>query len=125
MGVIRKTKSVNTILNIFEASHEAISVVDLINRLDKEMNKTTIYRILERLDEDGILHSFLGKDGVKWYSKCQDCSSGHHHDVHPHFQCNKCGKTECLAVEMPVPEIAGKKIDDVQVLMVGLCESCA
>ena len=125
MGVIRKTKSVNTIMEIFKSSNEAISVVKLIDQLSDQMNKTTIYRILDRLDEDGILHSFMGNDGAKWYAKCQDkCSSHTHHDVHPHFQCNACGKTECLPVDITVPQLDSHKIDSVQVLYSGQCESC-
>lgn len=124
MGVIRKTKSVNTILEIFEQSSGAISVVELIERLRDQMNKTTIYRILERLDEDTVLHSFLGNDGVKWYAKCQDCSGAHHHDSHAHFQCKECGKTDCVEVEIPVLAIPNRRVDSSQVLYVGLCETC-
>ncbi|MFK7784934.1 MAG: Fur family transcriptional regulator [Crocinitomicaceae bacterium] len=124
MGVIRRTKSVNTILEIFEKSSGAISVVELIDQLSDKMNKTTIYRILDRLDEDAVLHSFLGNDGVKWYAKCNNCSAHHHMDLHPHFQCKECGKTDCVEVDIPIPSISNRTIESSQVLFVGLCEEC-
>lgn len=69
MGVIRNTKSVKILLDEFN-NDDAISVIELIRRLNTELNKTTIYRVLDKLEDDGILHSFLGKKGIKWYAKC-------------------------------------------------------
>ena len=73
MAIVRKTKSVHTLLEVMKQAGEALSVVDLVNRLDQEMNKTTVYRILDRLEDEGLLHSFQGKDGLKWYAQCQGC----------------------------------------------------
>ena len=73
MGIIRKTKSVKTLLNEFNKNSSAISVTELITRLNSKFNKTTIYRVLDRLEDDGVLHSFLGKNGLKWYAKCNGC----------------------------------------------------
>jgi Fur family ferric uptake transcriptional regulator len=100
MGIIRKTKSVQTLLTIFEGNKEAISAVRLVDLLKEKMNKTTIYRILERLESDGIVHSFMGKDGLKWYATCKGCSAQEHTDIHPHFQCEACGQVDCLPVDM-------------------------
>lgn len=124
MGVVRKTKSVQAILDVFNESNEAISVVDLIERLNSQMNKTTIYRILERLEEDAVLHSFLGHEGVKWYAKCHDCSTHDHHDVHPHFQCIDCGKVDCVEVDVSIPKIPNREVMVSSVLIQGRCETC-
>ena len=96
MGIIRKTESVEILLNEFLDTENALSTVELIKRLGNRINKTTIYRVLGKLEEDGVLHSFLGFDGVKWFAKCKGCSKTTHSDVHPHFQCVSCGKSECL-----------------------------
>lgn len=125
MKVVRKTKSVKLLIDTFENSSNAISVVSLIERFKKEMNKTTIYRILDRLEEDGIVHSFIGLDGLKWYAKCNNCSSHHHIDAHPHFQCQDCGQLDCLDADITIPAIPNRKIDFAQVLLVGKCEQCS
>ncbi|MGH1387622.1 Fur family transcriptional regulator [Kordia sp.] len=125
MGVIRKTKSVQTIVDIFDENKDALSVVKLIDFLKDKMNKTTIYRILERLESDGIVHSFMGKDGLKWYATCTSgCTASHHSDIHPHFQCQDCGKVDCLSVTMNIPKIPNRTIDFSQILLIGRCENC-
>ncbi|CAL2081916.1 Zinc uptake regulation protein ZUR [Tenacibaculum sp. 190524A02b] len=124
MSVIRKTKSVNTIVNYFDKSKQAISVVDLVDMLKKEMNKSTVYRILDRLEHDGIIHSFLGKSGIKWYAKCTGCSSEKHIDVHPHFQCQECGAVECISIDVTIPTIANYQINSAQLLLLGSCRNC-
>jgi len=124
MGVIRRTKSVDALLQIFKHSKEAFSSVDLVERFNQEMNKTTVYRILERLEDDGILHSFKGKDGLQWYARCQGCSTEQHKDLHPHFQCYDCGKTECLSLGLSIPIVPKHKVDRAELLLIGLCEDC-
>ena len=125
MGIIRKTKAVNTVLQIFKGNNEAKSVVYLIDLLNDKMNKTTVYRILDRLERDGIIHSFNGKDGLKWYAKCEGCSANHHSDKHPHFQCTKCDKVECLSVEIKIPSIKNHKVDSTDIFLMGQCEVCS
>ena len=124
MGIIRKTKAVNTVLQIFKGNNEAKSVVYLIELLNDKMNKTTVYRILDRLERDGIIHSFNGKDGLKWYANCEDCSVSHHSDIHPHFQCTECDKVECLSLEIKIPSIKNHKVDSSDILLMGKCEAC-
>lgn len=124
MKPARKTKAVKTILNHFEQSHLAISVVDLVEGLQDEMNKTTVYRILERLEADGTLHSFLGKDGRKWYAKGHKCQNGNKLGTHPHFQCMICGKVECLSFEFSIPPLPHYKIENAELFLVGRCKDC-
>ena len=124
MGIIRKTKSLTTILQVFEEKYDAIAVVHLIELVRSLMNKTTVYRILDRLEQDGIIHSFNGKDGLKWYAKCKGCSADHHTDKHPHFQCSECDKVECLSVEIKIPSIKNHRIDSTDILIMGQCEVC-
>ena len=119
MGIIRKTKAVATVLQIFEEKSEPKSVVHLIELVKDKMNKTTVYRILDRLEQNVIIHSFNGKDGLKWYAKCEGCSANHHSDKHPHFQCTKCDKVECLSVEIKIPSIKNHKVDSTDILLMG------
>jgi len=124
MGVIRKTKAVEVLLDTFNTSSAAISAKKLISDLGSTFNKTTIYRVLDKLEDDGILHSFLGKEGHKWYAKCNNCSSDEHKDLHPHFQCLSCGKVDCLPVSVTLPKIPNRKIEVSQLLIQGKCEQC-
>ncbi|GAB1308387.1 hypothetical protein KH5_10700 [Urechidicola sp. KH5] len=125
MGVIRKTKSINVLLAEFENQSGAISAIDLIQRLKPTLNKTTVYRVLDRLEDDGILHSFLGKNGIKWYAMCNGCNAKEHIDIHPHFQCISCGKVDCLEIEITIPHIKNRELISSQILLQGKCEACS
>ncbi len=124
MGIIRKTQSLDKLLLEFNNQSSAISVIELIKRLDSEMNKTTIYRVLDKLEDDGVLHSFLDKNGVKWYAKCSGCSKEEHLDVHPHFECLECGKIDCVKLDLNIPKIVGREILSSHILIQGKCEEC-
>ena len=123
MGIIRNTKSVKILLDEFN-NDDAISVIELIRRLNTKLNKTTIYRVLDKLEDDGILHSFLGNKGIKWYAKCNGCSISAHSDVHPHFQCLNCGRMDCLPESIVMPKISNREIMHSHVLIQGTCELC-
>lgn len=125
MGIMRQTKSVKRILNEFEKEPKALSTVDLIKRLSQDHNKTTIYRVLDRLEDDGVLHSFQGTDGVKFYAKCHGCSKSQHSDIHPHFQCVSCGKMDCLDVKVSIPKVPNRRVLSSELLLQGHCEQCS
>lgn len=124
MGIIRKTKSIELLLAEFQKDTNAISATELVARLSSEINKTTIYRVLDKLEDDGILHSFLGMNGIKWYAKCHGCSSTKHTDIHPHFQCLSCGRVDCITLDITIPEIPNRTVVMSQVLIQGKCERC-
>ena len=65
MNVSRKTKTVKLLLELFNKENYAIPVVDLVSTFKDHMNKTTVYRILYRLENAGILHSFMDQDGLR------------------------------------------------------------
>lgn len=124
MGVIRTTKSVKALLAIFKEHNVAFSSAHLVEMLKMQMNKTTVYRALERLEDEGLLHSFIGKDGLKWFAKCKACSSQNHTDNHPHFQCNTCGKVECLPLGFDLPYLPKYQIDSANLILTGKCKKC-
>ena len=124
MGIKRKTQSVALLLDQFDDSSNAISAIDLIKRLNDKLNKTTVYRILDRLEDDGVLHSFLGQNGNKWYAKCNGCSTSGHLDAHPHFECIDCGEIECLTLDVKIPTIPKREVIASQILIHGKCEKC-
>ena len=127
MGIVRKTKSVRALLNEFKLTSMAISTSELVDRLNHKMNKSTVYRILERLEDDGVLHSFPGQDGLTWYAlnNLNSYPQSNQMSTHPHFQCSDCGKTECLSINVTVPEVSEHQIESVSLLLVGKCAKCA
>lgn len=120
----RMTKLTKTLLAVFEETDSAVSTVRLAEELHGKMNRVTVYRILDRLEEEGVLHFFRGKDGVKYYAKCKKHTSSHQNNAHPHFQCQACGKIECLHIDIPIPTVADYKIEAAELLLIGQCKNC-
>ena len=125
MTIIRKTKTVKLVLQEFDKINEAISVIDLVEKFSKKMDKTTVYRILDRLEESGELHSFVDQEGLKRYAR-----GGENNEIdnilksHPHFLCEDCGTSSCLPVSIQIPEIPNYSIKSAEHFLVGLCENC-
>lgn len=121
---MRKTKSLQTIIAAFSHSETALSGVDLVKRFQTEMNKTTVYRILDRLEKGGQLHSFTDTNGLRWYAKSDETSSSPTSDNHSHFQCEECGISKCLEVEINMPTVPNHKVASASLMLIGKCEDC-
>ena len=125
MSISRNTKTVKLLLELFDKEDNALSVVDLVSIFSKDMIKTTVYRILQRLEEAGILHSFIDKDGLKRYAKGdQRTSLSGDQITHPHFLCEDCGISTCLPLKISTPSIPNYLIKSSEQLYLGQCKDC-
>tara|TARA_A100000164_G_scaffold327243_1_gene313470 strand:- start:816 stop:1205 length:390 start_codon:yes stop_codon:yes gene_type:complete len=125
MSISRKTKTVKLLLNLFDQEKNAISVVDLVSFFSNDMNKTTVYRILNRLEESGVLHSFIDKDGLKRYARGdQRITASDNPSIHPHFLCEGCGISTCLPLKISTPSIPNYIINSSEQLYLGQCKDC-
>lgn len=88
-------------------------------------DKTTIYRIMERLCEKNLVHKAYIKGRAAKYELARNCTEK---QCHPHFTCTSCGETFCLK-DTFVPLIKGMEkgfvISRQQVRLEGLCSSCS
>ena len=125
MKISRKTKTLKIVLDLFDKRDNAYSVVELVSIFSKKMNKTTVYRILDRLEDSGLLHSFLDKDGLKRYAKESSIiNTSQKNTDHPHFVCDDCGISTCLPLEVSIPSIPNFKINNSEHLYTGQCHDC-
>ena len=125
MAVIRKTKTVESLINFFKKSEHPVSILDLIEKFDTTMDKSTIYRILERLEGSNMIHSFIDSDGAKRYAQLKDeGSSIGKQEKHPHFVCNDCGNSSCLPVKISIPSVPDYIIESAEHLLKGICKNC-
>ena len=125
MSISRKTRAVELVLELFREKKYALPVVDIVSIFANKMNKTTVYRILQRLEDSGILHSFLDKEGLKRYAKGdQRKSNSTNQIIHPHFLCDDCGISICLPLEISTPSIPNYTINSSDHLYSGQCQDC-
>ena len=124
MGVHRKTRNLELVLDAFRDTQEALSAHLLMDRLPAYVNRSTVYRLLDRLEDDGVLHSFLASENIKFYALCRGCNQSGHVHRHAHFQCTSCSQVVCIEQEVVVPTLYQGRVDEAQVLLKGQCATC-
>tara|TARA_B100001778_G_C18468543_1_gene574652 strand:+ start:279 stop:659 length:381 start_codon:yes stop_codon:yes gene_type:complete len=125
MSRYKNTKSVNLIVNAFK-NQNALTVIELINKFKTEMNKTTVYRILERLENSGILHSFLDQSGLRRYAKNnEEITLSNINSKHSHFLCEDCGVSSCIPLDIKIPSNSNFTIKNSEHLLIGNCNNCS
>ena len=125
----KKMKSRNTlqqqlIFDILSKSQNALSADEVLKELPKKINKTTVYRVLDRFKKNGKVHSITGDNGKAFYALCNTPEDEIHDHEHLHFQCRSCEKIECLPQKVVVPKLENYKVDDTQLLLIGICPKC-
>lgn len=121
----RKTQSTEEILSALKMAHSALSHNMIRDKLDIEVDRATIYRVLKRFCEDGLVHRVIGENGKQYFALCENCQEDNHQHDHFHFKCSECGKVECLSktIETTLPD--GYVAEHFNGLISGLCANCA
>ncbi len=121
----RKTESTTQILSTLKAASSAMSHQMIQEELDIEVDRATIYRVLNRFCEDGMVHRVIGENGKQYFALCEGCEKENHSHNHFHFRCKKCGKVECLSREIEIKLPAGYVAQNFNGLISGVCAQCA
>lgn len=126
-----KTKQQEAVLAFFEGGQDRCFTVEEAHAhlvgSGTDMGKTTVYRAITRLCEEGVLRRYTpvesGDAAFYQYNSCKD--------KHLHIRCRVCGELahmDCEAVESFCRHIAshhGFQLDEGQTVLVGLCRPCA
>ena len=123
----RNTTSKEAVLSILTTTGKAMSQDAIENRIDVDVDRATIYRILSRFCEDGIVHKVMADDGKQYFAVCMKCHGKKNKlpNNHFHFRCTNCQTIECLPalVNFSVPK--GYHVDRLNCVLVGTCKDCA
>ncbi|WP_462268030.1 Fur family transcriptional regulator [Mucilaginibacter sp.] len=116
-----------SVLELIASRNAATSQPYLEKNINKEIDRVTLYRTLRTFEEKGILHKVIDLNGTANYAMCSDnCTAGHHHDEHFHFNCTQCHQLYCMndfhfpPFQMP----AGFKSQSINLLISGTCAQC-
>lgn len=121
----RQTPSKSAILTILkEAGGGALSHDMLQDELEKNVDRSTIYRVLNRFHQDGVLHKVVCDDGKQYFAYCTNCEQEKHHHNHFHFRCQNCGKVECLNEEIGIGLPKGYEAKTFNGIISGYCNDC-
>ena len=125
MKTTRNTTAKSAVKQLLEDSDTALSHKDLQQVLGDLCNRVTIYRVLERLLEEGYIHRVVSTDGVVRYARCHQCGHQEHQHNHIHFSCTQCDEITCLEEVHPTYQLpAGYLSQEVHFTITGICPSC-
>lgn len=125
MKPTRNTKAKTLILESIKESKTAVSQDSLQEKLQQEVDRATIYRVLNRFSEDGIVHKIVGDDGKHYFAYCVNCTEKQHAHQHFHFRCLQCEKVECLHQEVVLNLPLGYRAENFNGFISGYCAQCS
>ena len=122
---MRNTAANKKILELLNNSNQALSQSDIQALLPENFcDRVTIYRVLDRLVDEGLAHKVVNLDGVICYANCQNCTNNHHHN-HLHFNCEKCNTITCLEDVEPTFSLpTDYQMNKTSFVVSGLCPKC-
>ena len=95
-------------------------------RLTDNINRVTVYRILDLLVANGLVDRISGGGRSFVYG----LAPNENHPAHPHFYCKSCGILECLNPQslnvdlQPMQHTFAGLIENVEVRVDGVCQNC-
>lgn len=122
----RNTISKDAVLSVLTSTGKAMSQDAIEKQIVVEVDRATIYRILSRFCEDGIVHKVTADDGKQYFAVCMKCDDKKRlPDNHFHFRCTNCQTIECLpaAVHFSVPK--GYHVEKLNCVLTGTCKDCS
>lgn len=120
----RNTPTQQAILDLFKECNRALSSEMIEDQLVGQMDRATIYRILNRFHQDGLLHRLAADDGKYYFALCNSCQEKSHHHNHFHFRCEKCEQLICLDQQVQPILPKGYEMTATNCIIIGLCASC-
>ncbi len=121
---LRVTTARVSILELLEAQAVPMAHTEILSRVP-DLDRVTLYRVLDALVEADLVHRVQGIDAVwRFCAHANDvtgCPGGH-----PHFMCERCGAMVCLTDQV-LPHVdtpRGSVVSHKQMLLVGICETC-
>ena len=120
----RNTEKQNLIKEILSRTDRAMSVDDISEAMPIKVNRTTVYRILDRFVKKGEVHSITDKNGKAYFNLCTNCGESHKLHNHVHFECEVCNQITCQHELLDIPILDGFTIQEAQILVIGVCNKC-
>ncbi len=125
---MRNTNAKSEIQNLIAESTVALSHTEIQAATKGLCDRVTIYRVLDRLVDEGQVHKIINVDGVVKYANCHSCTDHTHTHAHAHihFSCQKCKSVTCLTDVEPIFKLPKKyKVSEMNFTLSGLCPQCS
>lgn len=110
------------------AARRALSHADLEAMLGGDLDRVTLYRVLDWLVRQGLAHRIGGEDRIWRYAAAPATDEDPRtHAGHAHFHCVVCARVYCLPDLQPVPASSlppGFHVHKAELSLHGRCPQC-
>ncbi len=120
----RNTPSKEAVWNLLINSKKALSHDAIEKQLSININRATIYRVLNRFCEDEMVHKIIAEDGKQYFAVCNTCENDELTQHHFHFRCLSCNTIECLQAPVQYSIPNGYEVQNVNCVLTGTCSVC-
>ena len=121
----RNTPTKEAVLDVLVSTGKAMSQDAIEQKIDIDINRATIYRVLNRFCDDGIVHRVVAEDGKQYFALCMKCDENEKPSHHFHFRCLKCETIECLPIEVNFSIPDEYLVENVNCILSGTCRECS
>lgn len=117
---------INSAIKEFSNGFTIKELKDYLNNNNQTVGQTTIYRIIENLENKNIIKKYYDENNVAHYKYVKDCSS----DNHFYLKCIKCSKivhVDCNCINELSAHIHKQHkflLDTKNIILEGLCSNC-
>ena len=113
------------LLHLLKEKASALPYSEIQENL-KAFDRVTLYRTINVLIDNGIVHKASTSGDETYYALCsQECSKHCHKHEHIHFKCTKCNEVSCINIRKSIQmDIPGYRIDEISVEVSGICKKC-
>ncbi|HEV7585867.1 MAG TPA: Fur family transcriptional regulator [Solirubrobacteraceae bacterium] len=117
------------ILELLDEQSCALSAIEIQEALalrNRDVSRSSVYRIMEELEEIGLLQRVEIGQGMVRYEPVR-AGPGHHH----HLVCDHCGRLEPFtddALERAIRRLSSRvplRVSEHEIVIHGACETCA
>jgi Fur family transcriptional regulator, ferric uptake regulator len=123
---LRPTNARVAVLNTLSEAASALSHPEVLERLAhyKEFDRVTIYRVLDWLTENHLVHKVVSENRA-WKFQFSQHEAAHQH---AHLECSACGKLICIHEIEPhfsKPILSKYQVESIDIHLKGICQECA
>ena len=118
-------KSIVELLDEQSCALSAVEIRDALALRRREVSRASVYRVMEELEEIGMLQRVEVGQGIVRYEPARS-GSGHHH----HLVCERCGRLEPFtddALERAIQRLSVRlplQVSEHEIVIRGACHSC-
>jgi len=121
-----ETKQKDLILDVIKKQKKEFLIKDIYKELKDQVGLTTIYRLIEKLEEDNLINKTIKPNNTTYYEYIEKCEE----DNHFYLKCNKCGTlthVDCDCINDLYNHVYKEHdftLDKEKIIIKGICKNC-